>query len=83
LVHGSIPQSKGSHCGATVDACISPIAAGLCVSVMPQARIASSRCVDAPAGTKGISLFVERPERWLIHVETRCGRLDPGGRCST
>jgi Fe-S-cluster containining protein len=29
-----------------------------------------------------IELYVERPERWFIHVETRCSHLDTRGRCS-
>ena len=31
---------------------------------------------------RGISLYVERPEAWYVHVETRCERLDAHGRCS-
>ena len=31
---------------------------------------------------RGIQLYVERPERWFLHVETRCEKLDPEGRCS-
>lgn len=30
----------------------------------------------------GIGLYVERPERWFLYVETRCKRLDDHGRCS-
>jgi len=29
-----------------------------------------------------ISLYVERPEAWYIHVDTMCERLDGSGRCS-
>lgn len=29
-----------------------------------------------------IQLFVERPERWLLHIDTVCRQLDPQGRCS-
>jgi hypothetical protein len=31
---------------------------------------------------QGIDLYVERPERWYVHVETRCGRLGDDGRCT-
>jgi putative zinc- or iron-chelating protein len=31
---------------------------------------------------RGISLYVERPEAWFIHVDTMCERLDARGRCS-
>jgi Fe-S-cluster containining protein len=31
---------------------------------------------------EGIQMYVERPERWFLHVTTRCGRLDERGRCS-
>ena len=31
---------------------------------------------------RGISLYVERPEAWFIHVETACERLDAHDRCS-
>lgn len=30
----------------------------------------------------GISLYVERPEAWFVHVETRCEQLDAAGRCA-
>jgi Fe-S-cluster containining protein len=30
---------------------------------------------------KGISLFVEKPERWSLCVETVCEKLDTAGRC--
>jgi hypothetical protein len=30
----------------------------------------------------GIQLYVERPEKWFLHLETRCRRLDGNGRCS-
>jgi hypothetical protein len=29
-----------------------------------------------------VSIYVERPEAWFIHFETRCGKLDAHGRCS-
>jgi hypothetical protein len=29
-----------------------------------------------------ISIFVEKPEKWFVQVDTRCGKLDAGGRCS-
>jgi Fe-S-cluster containining protein len=29
-----------------------------------------------------IQLFVERPERWLLHIDTLCRQLDSQGRCS-
>jgi Fe-S-cluster containining protein len=31
---------------------------------------------------RGISLYVERPEAWFIHVDTRCEQLDARGRCA-
>ena len=31
---------------------------------------------------EGIELYVERPEMWFLHIETRCRRLDATGRCS-
>jgi hypothetical protein len=31
---------------------------------------------------EGIALTVEQPERWFLHVETRCRQLDGHGRCS-
>jgi Fe-S-cluster containining protein len=31
---------------------------------------------------RGISLYVERPEAWYVHVDTTCERLDAHGRCS-
>ena len=31
---------------------------------------------------EGIELYVERPEHWYLHVETRCRKLDPAGHCS-
>ncbi len=31
---------------------------------------------------RGIELYVEKPERWFIHVETVCEQLDTHGRCS-
>jgi Fe-S-cluster containining protein len=30
---------------------------------------------------RGISLYVERPERWFVHVETTCRQLGADGRC--
>lgn len=30
---------------------------------------------------RGIQLYVERPERWFLHIETVCRQLDSGGRC--
>lgn len=29
-----------------------------------------------------ISLFVEKPEKWYLQVDTRCGKLNEQGRCS-
>jgi len=29
-----------------------------------------------------ISLHVERPEKWFLHVATRCGKLGDDGRCT-
>lgn len=31
---------------------------------------------------RNIQLYVERPERWFIHVETVCEKLNDEGRCS-
>jgi uncharacterized protein len=31
---------------------------------------------------RNIQLYVERPERWFVHVETVCEQLDERGRCS-
>ena len=31
---------------------------------------------------RGLELYVEKPERWLLHIETRCGKLNDQGRCS-
>ena len=31
---------------------------------------------------RGIQLYVERPERWFLHVETVCLQLNDEGRCS-
>jgi len=31
---------------------------------------------------RGLEMYVEKPERWLLHIETRCDMLDAGGRCS-
>jgi len=30
---------------------------------------------------RGLELYVERPERWLLHIETRCEQLNDEGRC--
>ncbi len=30
---------------------------------------------------RGVELYVERPERWSLHFNTRCARLDRTGRC--
>jgi Fe-S-cluster containining protein len=30
---------------------------------------------------QGIELYVERPERWYLHVEARCRQLNDQGRC--
>jgi Fe-S-cluster containining protein len=29
-----------------------------------------------------VNLFLEKPERWLLHFETRCRQLAPNGRCT-
>ena len=29
----------------------------------------------------GINLYVEKPERWYLHIETRCNALQTNGRC--
>jgi len=31
---------------------------------------------------RGISLYVEKPEHWFLHVETICTHLDARGRCA-
>ncbi len=31
---------------------------------------------------EGIELYLERPEKWFLHVETRCRQLNQAGRCS-
>ena len=31
---------------------------------------------------QGIELYLERPERWFLHVESRCRKLNDAGRCS-
>ena len=31
---------------------------------------------------RGVQLYVERPERWSLHFETRCARLRVDGRCA-
>jgi len=30
---------------------------------------------------RGVRLYVERPERWSLHFDTRCTQLGPQGRC--
>jgi Fe-S-cluster containining protein len=31
---------------------------------------------------RGLGIFVEKPERWFLNIETRCEKLDAHGRCS-
>jgi hypothetical protein len=31
---------------------------------------------------RGVQLYVERPERWSVHFETRCAELGPDDRCA-
>jgi len=31
---------------------------------------------------RGLGIFVEKPERWFLNIETRCEKLDARGRCS-
>jgi len=31
---------------------------------------------------QGIEMYLERPEKWFLHVATVCRQLDPRGRCS-
>src|SRR5439155_17918558 len=31
---------------------------------------------------QGIEMYVERPERWFVHLATRCRQLDHSGRCA-
>ncbi len=31
---------------------------------------------------RGVQLYVERPERWSLHFETRCAQLGPDDRCA-
>ena len=31
---------------------------------------------------EGVELYVETPEQWYLHFETRCRKLDAHGRCS-
>ena len=31
---------------------------------------------------RGVSLYVEKPERWFLHFETVCDQLGPDGRCA-
>ena len=31
---------------------------------------------------EGIEVYVERPERWYVHVATRCRQLQSNGRCA-
>jgi len=30
---------------------------------------------------QNLELYVERPERWFLHIETRCNQLNDEGRC--
>jgi hypothetical protein len=29
-----------------------------------------------------VNLYVEKPERWFLHFDTRCRQLQPDGRCA-
>lgn len=29
-----------------------------------------------------LEVYLEKPERWFLHIETRCAKLDHNGRCS-
>lgn len=29
-----------------------------------------------------LEIYLEKPERWFLHIETRCSKLDRNGRCS-
>jgi len=31
---------------------------------------------------ENLEVYVEKPERWFLHVETRCTQLGPDGRCA-
>jgi Fe-S-cluster containining protein len=31
---------------------------------------------------ENLELYLEKPERWFLHIETRCSKLDRHGRCS-
>ena len=31
---------------------------------------------------QGIEILLERPEKWFLHIETRCRKLNDQGRCS-
>ncbi len=31
---------------------------------------------------ENLELYLEKPERWFLHIETRCSKLDRNGRCS-
>jgi Fe-S-cluster containining protein len=31
---------------------------------------------------EGIELYIERPEKWFVHVEARCRQLNSEGRCA-
>jgi len=31
---------------------------------------------------RGVQLYLERPERWSLHFETRCAELGPDDRCA-
>jgi len=30
---------------------------------------------------RNLEIYVEKPERWFLHIETRCEKLDHAGRC--
>ncbi len=30
---------------------------------------------------RGLELYIERPGRWMLHIETRCEKLNEHGRC--
>ncbi len=31
---------------------------------------------------RSLELYLEKPERWFLHIETRCEKLNEAGRCS-
>jgi Fe-S-cluster containining protein len=31
---------------------------------------------------RSLEVYVEKPERWFLHIETRCDQLNAEGRCS-